>query len=286
MVFSEENVARVSQLVSPVVSIDKAAMLERDVSAEEIKNTICSMKTNKSPGPDGYTADFFKASWDVVGANVVVAIKSFFETGMLLKEVNATILTLVPKKLNVTVIGDFRPIACCNVVYKCITKILSNRMLPIVDSMVSRIQSAFIPGRNIVENVLLAQELVRNYHRKDGKPRCTMKIDLMKAYNSVNWNFIIHFLFCFGFPLRFINWIKECITFPRFSISINGTLVGYFKGAKGLWQWDPLSSYLFVIAIEVFSRIMGELTGSNSGFKFHPRCFKLQLTHLCFVDDM
>jgi len=78
MVFSEENVARVSQLVSPVVSIDKAAMLERDVSAEEIKDTIFSMKTNKSPGTDGYTADFFKASWDVVGADVVVAIKSFF----------------------------------------------------------------------------------------------------------------------------------------------------------------------------------------------------------------
>jgi hypothetical protein len=159
-------------------------------------------------------------------------------------------------------------------------------MLPIVDSMVSRTQSAFIPGRNIAENVLLAQELVRNYHRKDGKPRCTMKIDLMKAYNSVNWDFIIHFLFCFGFPLRFVNWIKECLTSPRFSISINGTLVGYFKRAKGLWQWNPLSSYLFVIAMEVFSRITGELTGSNSGFKFHPRCFKLQLTHLCFVDDM
>jgi hypothetical protein len=124
---------------------------------------------------------------------------------MLLKEVNATILTLVPKKPNVTVMGDFRPIACCNVVYKCITKILSNRMLPIVDSMVSRTQSAFIPGRNIAENVLLAQELVRNYHRKDGKPKCTMKIDLMKAYSLVNWDFIIHFLFCFGFPLRFIN---------------------------------------------------------------------------------
>jgi hypothetical protein len=113
-----------------------------------------------------------------------------------------------------------------------------------------------------------------------------MKIDLMKAYDSVNWDFIIHCLSCFGFPLRFINWVKECITSPRFSISINGTLVGYFKGAKGLRQGDPLSPYLFVIAIEVFSRIMGELTGSDPGFKFHPRCSKLQLTHLCFADDM
>jgi len=104
-----------------------------------------------------------------VGADVVAAIQSFFATGKLLKEVNATILPLVPKKPDVNVMGDFRPIACCNVVYKCITKILSNRMLPFLDSMVSRNQSAFIPGRNIAENVLLALELVRNYHRKDGK---------------------------------------------------------------------------------------------------------------------
>lgn len=119
--------------------------------------------------------------------------------------------------------------------------------------MISRNQSAFIPGRNIAENVLLAQELVRNYHRKDGKRRCTLKIDLMKAYDSVNWDFIIHCLACLGFPGKFINWIKVCITSPRFSVSLNDTLMGYFKGAKGLRQGDPLSPYLFVIAMEVLS---------------------------------
>lgn len=105
---------------------------------------------------------------------------------MLLKELNATILTLVPKKPNASFMGDFRPVTCCNVLYKCITKIISNRMIPILDYLVSWNQSAFIPGRKISENVLLAQELVRNYHWKDGQPRCTMKIDLMKAYDSVN----------------------------------------------------------------------------------------------------
>jgi hypothetical protein len=286
MVFSGDGVARIKHLISPIVSAEQAVLLENSVSAEEIKSIFFSMKANKSPGPDGYTAEFFKSSWEVVGEDVVVAIQSFFDSGMLLKEVNATILSLVPKRPNVSVMGDFRPIACCNVIYKCITKILSNRMLPLLDSMISRNQSAFIPGRNIAENVLLAQEMVRNYHRKDGQPRCTMKIDLMKAYDSVNWNFLIHCLSCFGFPPKFVNWIKECITSPRFSISLNGTLIGYFKGAKGLRKGDPLSPYLFVIAMEVFSRIMCEFTGSNSGFKFHPRCSKLQLTHLCFADDM
>jgi hypothetical protein len=123
----------------------------------------------------------------------------------LLKEVNATILTLVPKKINHSAMGDFRPIASCNVVYECITKILYNRILPLLGDLASMNQFAFIPSRSISKNVLLAQELVRNYHKKKGKPRCTLKINLMKAYDSVNWEFIIHCLHCFGFLDRFLS---------------------------------------------------------------------------------
>jgi hypothetical protein len=147
-------------------------------------------------------------------------------------------------------------------------------------------QSAFIPFRSIAENVLLAQELVRNYHKDRGQPRCTLKIDLMKAYDSVDWEFLIFCLKCFGFPTRFINWIRVCITSPRFYVSINGTMVGYFEGKRGLRQGDPFSPYLFVIAMEVFSKIMVDYTGGDFGFKFHPKCASLKLTHLCFTDDL
>jgi hypothetical protein len=158
-------------------------------------------------------------------------------------------------------------------------------MLPLLGDLVSMNQSAFIPNRSISENVLLAQEIVRNYHKETGKPRCAMKVDLMKAYDSVNWEFMIHCLHCFGFPTKFLNWIKECITSPRFSVCLNGTLVGYFEEKKGLRQGDPLSPYLFVLAMEIFSRIMAEYT-SKSGFKFHLNCLKIKLTYLCFVDDL
>jgi hypothetical protein len=244
------------------------------------------MKSNKAPGPDGYTSDFFQAAWPVVGGDVVDAIRNFFVSGCLLKEVNATILTLVPKKQNPSVVGEFRPIACCNVLYKCITKIISNRILSILDGLIGKNQSAFIPGRSIAENIFLAQELVRDYHRKAGTARCTMKVDIMKAYDSVNWSFLIQCLICFGFPGRFINWIKVCITSPRFSVSVNGTLVDYFKGEKGLRQGEPLSPYLFVIAMEVFSRLMADYTRDGYGFGFHHRCARLRITHLCFSDDL
>jgi hypothetical protein len=260
--------------------------LDKKVTEEEIRDTIFHIRANKAPGPDGFSAEFFKAAWPIVGKEVVKAIKNFFLSGMLLKEVNATIITLVPKKINPSSMGDFRPISCCNVIYKCITKILSNRMLPFLADLVGMNQSAFIPSRSISENVLLAQEIVRNYHKGNGKPRCTLKIDLMKAYDSVNWEFMIYCLHCFGFPEKFLSWIKECITSPKFSICLNGTLVGYFEGKKGLRQGDPLSPYLFVLAMEVFSRIMNVSTGTDSGFKFHPYCFKVKLTHLCFADDL
>jgi hypothetical protein len=173
--------------------------------------------------------------------------------------------------------GDFRPIAYCNVVYKCITKIISNRMLPFLSDLVSLNQSAFIPSRSISENVLLAREIVRGYHKEKGNPRCTLKIDLMKAYDSVNWDFMIYSLHCFGFSKKFLSWIKECITSPKFSICLNGTLVGYFEGKKGLRQGDPLSPYLFVLTMEVLSRIIAVHTSGGSGFKFHPKYLKLKL---------
>jgi hypothetical protein len=106
----------------------------------------------------------------------------------------------------------------------------------------------------------------------------------MKAYDSVNWEFMIHRLHYFGFPVRFLSWIKVCITSPRFSMCLNGTLVGY--GKKGQRQGDPLSPYLFVLAMEIFSRIMADHTGGSSGFKFHPKCVRMKLTHLCFADDL
>jgi hypothetical protein len=77
--------------------------------------------------------------------------------------------------------------------------------------------------------------------------------------------------------------IKECITSRKFFVCINGTLVGYFEWKKGLRQGDPISSYLFVLAMEVFSRIMANLTGGNFGFKFHPKCVKMKLTYLCLL---
>lgn len=158
----------------------------------------------------------------------MTAILEFFATSKLLKESNANILTLIPKKSNPETVGDFRPISCCNLVYKCITKILASRLLPGLDDIIGSSQGAFIPRLRIAENIMLAHELVCEYHKNQGKPRCTLKVDLVKAYDSISWSFILHCLHCFGAPIRYVSWVKECISSPSYSLSLNGSLVGYF----------------------------------------------------------
>ena len=137
------------------------------------------------PRPDGYPVDFYISSWETVGELVTDAIADFFQCGRLLKEANNTILSLIPKTANLSSLSDYRPISCCNTVYKCIAKILARRMAQVLPSVIGNEQSAFIPGRRISDNILLAQELLNSYNARKGPARCAMKIDITKAFDSV-----------------------------------------------------------------------------------------------------
>nr|GEV98549.1 hypothetical protein [Tanacetum cinerariifolium] len=109
---------------------------------------------------------------------------------MLLKELNHTIIALIPKVKSHLRVNDYRPISCCNVLFKCISKIIANRIKQSLKSLVSPNQSAFVPGRCISDNILLTQELMHNYHLDRGSPRCAFKVDIQKAYDTVDWNFL------------------------------------------------------------------------------------------------
>lgn len=114
------------------------------------------MPRNKAPGPDGFSVEFFQATWSILGKDFVVAIQSFFLKEFLPKGVNTTILALIPKKAEARFKKDYRPISCCNVMYKVISKILANRLKDILPSCIAPNQSAFIKDRLIMENLLLA----------------------------------------------------------------------------------------------------------------------------------
>lgn len=205
-----------------------------DVTETEIKKVIISMPTNKAPGPDGYTVEFFREGWSIVGKELIVAIQSFFQFGFLPKGLNSTILALIPKKLESKEMKDYRPISCCNVIYKTISKILANRLKSILADFIAPNQSAFIEDRMLMENLLLATELVRDYHKDGVSTRCAMKIDISKAFDSVQWSFMLNVLTALNLPSKFIHWIKRCVTMASFSVQVNGELAGYFQSERGL----------------------------------------------------
>jgi len=112
-----------------------------------------------------------------------------------------------------------------------------------------------------------------------------MKLDLRKAYDSVEWSFLQQVMLAFGFPAEFVEKVMLCISTAQYSILINGTPFGYFKGCRGLRQGDPISPYLFVIGMEYLSRLLKQLA-EDPQFSFHQHCKSLRLNHLLFADDL
>ncbi|GJX61978.1 RNA-directed DNA polymerase, eukaryota, reverse transcriptase zinc-binding domain protein [Tanacetum coccineum] len=168
---------------STLTNSEANAMVTK-ITNNEIKMAMFGFDDCKAPGRDGYTAYLFKKAWSVIGVDVCKAIKEFFTSGKLLKEVNSTLIALIPKSHQPKIATEFRPIAYCNVVYRCIGKILTNRIKDSLNKLVNLNQSDFIQGRNIHDNILLTQELLKRYNRKGGVRRCSLNI--AKAYDTVN----------------------------------------------------------------------------------------------------
>lgn len=130
--------------------------LARPVSESEIRNTFFSLARGKAPRPDGFGIEFFKHNWEIVGLLVLEAVKNFFTSGRLLRELNNTIIVLVPKVPNASSVNDYRPIICYNTIYKCITKVSANRVAAVLLDVISQSQNAFVKGRHIRGHILLA----------------------------------------------------------------------------------------------------------------------------------
>lgn len=150
------SLQEVDRVIRQPLAADQIRFLIEPVSDAEIKTTLFSLAKGKAPGPDGFSTEFYKTNWEIVGPLVMEAVHDFFRTGRLLRELNATILALVPKVPNASVVSDFRPIACCNTLYKVITKILANRIVAVLNDLISPSQNAFVKGRIIRDNILLA----------------------------------------------------------------------------------------------------------------------------------
>ncbi|XP_048599540.1 uncharacterized protein LOC125579745 [Brassica napus] len=233
--------------------------------APTITKTILKLNPNKSSGPDGLTSGFFK--------------------GFMSSAVNSTILTMVPKHPGASAVGDYMPISCCSTLYKAVSKILVSKLKPLLPDLILPNQTAFVKGRLLVENTVPATELVNGYHKSVGPKKVVIKVDIVKAFDTISWTFVLNCLSGIGVPPSYIRLVEASITTTSFTVGYNGQVHGYFKGKRGLRQGDPLSPYLFVIAMNCLSMFLDK--GAEEGrFSYHDKCAPTKLMHLCFSSDL
>jgi hypothetical protein len=244
--------------ILPLQSIDmeESRWLEREFE-EEVLKVVKNMKGYKAPGPDGFSMDFIKACWGVIKEDFMAVFREFHSKARLQDSLNASFIALIPKKMGAVDLKDFRPISLVGVVYKIIAKVLAERLKTVLAKIISKSQNTFVKGRQILDSVLIGNECIDS-RLSSGIPGLLCKLDLEKAYDHVNWDFLLHILQKCGFGEKWRNWIGFCICTVRYSVLVNGEPAGYFSSSRGIRQGDPLSPLLFVLVMEALSSMMVE----------------------------
>ena len=139
----------------------------------------------------------------------IKVVKYYFSDSKFYPLLNSTIISQIPKVPNLSTMKEYRPISCCNTVYKVFSKILTKRIKKVLPKLICNRQNAFLKGRVISDNILLMHAIVNGYHRNTGQVKCAMKIDLVKAHDTVRWDFLFTIMECMNFPKKFICWVKK-----------------------------------------------------------------------------
>ena len=162
---------------------------------------------------------------------------------------NEATVVLIPKVKNPNKMKDLRPISLCNVLYKIVSKVLANRLKLILSEIIAPNQSAFVPGRLITDNILLAYEVTHYVQNKRSGSQgyAALKLDMSKAYDRVEWQFLNRMMLRMGFSPRWTELIMECCSTVRYKFKINGSLTDELIPYRGLRQGDPISPYLFLL---------------------------------------
>ena len=275
-----------SCIESRITALHNQLLLE-PFTAIDVKDALFSMHPDKSPGPDGMNPAFYQKFWHIVGNDVTDVCLSYIVHRAFPVGLNDTLIALIPKKLQPESLSDMRPIALCNVLYKIIAKMLANRMKLGLDSIISESQSAFVPGRAITDNILISTEIVHYLKRKkQGKVGiAALKIDMSKAYDRIEWDFLKLMMLRMGFAEDWVKLIMLCVSTVSYQVIRNGVEVGPIVPSRGLRQGDPLSPYLFILCAEGLSSLIRnrKRAGLIHGVKVARSA--PAVSHLFFADD-
>jgi hypothetical protein len=256
-------------------------------TVEDVKKVAFSIGDLKAPGPDGFHAIFYKKFWGICGEEITSEILQALNTGVIPEGWNDTTVVLIPKVEDPEFITQFRPISLCNVIYKIISKMLTLRLKGILPDVISPMQSAFVPGRLISDNILVAYECVHTIKNKRSgvTGACAVKLDMHKAYDRVEWVFLENMMRRMGFAERWISLMMACVSSVKYQVRFNSEETEMFSPTRGLRQGDPLSPYLFLICAEGLSNLLlyEEEVGGIDGIRVCRNA--PSVSHLLFADD-
>nr|GEZ44607.1 hypothetical protein [Tanacetum cinerariifolium] len=244
-----------SNYISPI-SHGQRDLLERPFSRDEIKLAVWDCGGDKASGPDGFSFKFFTFFWDLVENDVVNFMHEFFHTSLFPQGCNSSFIALILKVANAKTVSEFRPINLIGCQYKIIGKLLANKIRVVIGHCVNPVHSAFI------------------------------KVDFEKAFDSIRWDYLDLVLEKLGFGCRWRSWIKYCLHSARSSVLVNGSPTDDFELHRGLRQGDPLSHFLFILAMEGLhaytskAESLGLFKGCSVGRD------NLHISHLMYADDV
>ncbi|OMP03175.1 reverse transcriptase [Corchorus capsularis] len=238
----EESRTPISQLLSKLEDYE-VIDLHRLVNEEEIKEAMFDIGAFKAPGPDGYQDHFFHKNWEIVRSSVIRQVQEAFVTGTFPEDLNKTLITLIPKVKHLETINQLRLISLCNVAYKVISKIIVSILEPLLPKLIAPTQNSFVPGRLIVDNIIIVQEMFHTFRKKKGKAGAiAWKIDLEKVYGKMNWEFMREILLEIGFnrPISYVFFADDLVLSLDASIKQVDTMVETFKEFN-LWFGQSVS---------------------------------------------
>nr|GEU39708.1 RNA-directed DNA polymerase, eukaryota [Tanacetum cinerariifolium] len=265
------------------LSLEQASDLESPVTNDEIRCAVWGCGEDKSPGPDGFTFDFFRKFWSIIGPDFCLAVVWFFQHHSFSKGCNSSFVALIPKTNDPRFVCDYRPISLIGSLYNVVTKVLATRLSLVISDLISDVQIDFLPNRQILYRPFIINKLLSwcNHYKQQAM---LFKVNFAKAYDSVRWDYLDDVLRFFGFGSKWCSWISGSLISGMAFILVNGSLTSEFQFHCGLKQGDPLAPYLFILIMESlhlsFSRVVD--AGLFKGIRIGS---SLMISHLFYADD-
>ena len=280
---SQETLLSIHTLVSAQMNDKLSAKLK----AWDVHAAVKQMAPLKVPGSDGMSLVFFQKFWPLIGDEVTDYVLHLLNTATFPPHLNHTFISQIPKIQNPELVSEFRPISLCNVLYKIFFKVLANRLKKILPTFITEHQSAFTKSRLISDNILVAFENLHSMqnHKSDKEGYMTVKLDMSKTYDWVEWSFLEVVMRRMGFTERWIQLMMVGVTSVSYSILVNGEPKGLIKPSRGIRQGDPLSPFLFLLCTEGLHGLISQVArqGDLIGYSLCKNGPKL--TNLFFADD-